>query len=192
MRKNLFVLVTVVLAAACGDAPTAPVVSSAAPATAHYGSGYKSTLPGSRRTGDALAGKFVPANCVPRQASHGSALIGPSGGVLWVGTHRLIVPAGALTQKVLISGTIPEGRPFEIDLQPHGLQFRKPAGLILDARSCVDVPTILYLIDQYSVSPPIPAVYSNFWKMIACPIWHFSGYVIMLGDQAGDDAIGAQ
>ena len=185
MRKNFFPVLLLVAASSCtGDSPTAPVATSDATATASYRSyGW---MPGSRRTSSATSGKFVPINCTPRRSAQGSAVIGPAGGTLWIGTHRLIVPAGALTQPVLISGTVPEGRPFEIDLQPHGLQFRKAAGLILDASSCTEVPTIVYLIDQYNVSPPIPAIYSNWWHMIACPIWHFSGYMIALGDNGSE------
>ena len=184
MRKHFLAALALVATASCGDAPTAPVATSAASASAHRGD-YGHT-PGSRRTGDAMSGKFVPINCVPRRSAQGSAIIGPSGGTLWIGRHRLIVPPGALTRPVRISGTVPAGKPFEIDLQPHGLQFRKAAGLVLDASSCVDVPTIVYLVDQYTVSPPIPAIFSTWWHTIACPIWHFSGYAILLGDQGGD------
>lgn len=177
-------------AAACsGDSPTTPVASGTS-ASATYGTGY---YPGWRRTDAATAGKFTPINCVPKVEAAGSALIGPAGGILRIGTHRLIVPAGALTEKVFISGTVPAGKPFEIDLQPHGLQFRKAAGLILDASSCTNVPTIVYLIDQYTQGPPIPAFYSNWWKAIACPIWHFSGYMIALGGENTEGhEIGAQ
>ncbi|HET9425810.1 MAG TPA: hypothetical protein VFO55_10595 [Gemmatimonadaceae bacterium] len=179
MRKYALLAVSLLSAAACtGDVPTTPAPASASTrATTHRG-----YYPGSRMLDLIEAGKLTPINCVPRVSSQGSALIGPAGGTLWIGRHRLIVPAGALTKKVLISGTVPEGRPFEIDLQPHGLEFRKAAGLLLDASSCTDVPTIVYLVDQYSVSPPIAAIYSNWWRMIACPIWHFSGYAIALGD----------
>lgn len=177
MRKLLLALAAALASTACsGDGPAAPAISSSS-ATQSI-----SRLPGARRTGDAIAGNFTMLNCAPKNAATGSALIGPSGGTIWVGPHRIIIPAGALSEKVQISGTVPEGKPFEIDLQPHGLQFRKPAGLILDASSCTDVPTIVYLIDQYTQSPPIVALYSNFWHMIACPIWHFSGYAIALGD----------
>ena len=69
----------------------------------------------------------------------------------------------------------------------HGLTFKKPAGLILDATSCVDVPTIVYLIDQVTVSAQIEAVYSNWWHTIACPIWHFSGYSVAFYAGSVDD-----
>ena len=178
MRTYSLIFALLAAAACAGDVSTAPV-ARAGTATASGTQGY---FPGYRRTGAALSGQFTPINCVPRSSATGSALIGPRGGTLWVGRHRLIVPPGALLETVRISGTVPEGKPFEIDLQPHGLQFRKAAGLILDASSCIDVPTIVYLVDQYTVSPPIPAIYSNWWHAIACPIWHFSGYAIALGD----------
>ena len=180
MRRYSLLLALLVAAACSGDLPTAAVPDAGA-ATAYGTQGY---FPGYRRTGAALSGQFTPISCVPRFAASCSALIGPRGGTLWVGRHRLIVPPGALLATVRISGTVPEGKPFEIDLQPHGLHFRKAAGLILDASSCVDVPTIVYLVDQYTVSPPIPAIYSEWWHTIACPIWHFSGYAIALGDGA--------
>jgi len=188
MRKLIISALALAAAAACtGDAVTAPPVGANAPAVANWG-----TPPGSRRTPDALSGKFTPLNCSPRHEATGSALIGPSGGILRIGNNRLIVPAGALTQKVLISGTVPEGKPFQVNLEPHGLQFRKAAGLIIDATSCIDVPNIVYLIDQYTVSEPILAVYSSWWKAIACPIWHFSGYAIAFGNGNDGDAGSAQ
>lgn len=188
MRTYSLLLALLAAAACSGDMPTA-AVPDAGTATAYGTQGY---FPGYRRTGAALSGKFTPINCVPRFSATGAALIGPRGGTLWIGRHRLIVPPGALLEPVRISGSVPQGRPFEIDLQPHGLQFRKAAGLLLDASSCADVPDIVYLIDQYTVSPPIRAIYSNWWHMIACPIWHFSGYAIALGDGstggAGEDS----
>src|SRR5262245_27627013 len=141
MRRQRFFLLTLAVAAACsGDGPTTPVPAARG---ANHDRG-PTLYPGSSRTADALGGKFQPVNCVPKTTAQGWALLGPAGGVLEIGTHRLIVPAGALNEQVLISGTVPEGRPFEIDLQPHGLQFKKAAGLILDASSCTDVPTIVY------------------------------------------------
>ena len=181
MRKLLITAAVLAGITACsGDSPTAPAAAgSAANQSVQSSNGY---FPGWHRTTQAEAGKFVPLNCQPREIATGSALIGPAGGVLQIGPHRLIIPAGALTERVLISGTVPQGKPFQIDLQPHGLHFRKAAGLILDASSCTDVPTIVYIVDQLTVGPPIRAIYSNWWKAIACPIWHFSGYMIALGE----------
>ena len=175
MRHKLLIGLAVLGLGACtGDAPTSPAPHGGA-AVREIGLGY---YPGQQRTEAAVDGKFVPLNCVPKEAAEGSAEIGPVGGTLQIGPHRLVIPAGALDKKVLISGTIPKGRSFDIDLQPHGLQFRIAAGLVLDASSCTDVPAIVYIIDQYTVSDPIEATYSEWWKTIAAPIWHFSGYAI--------------
>jgi hypothetical protein len=186
MRKYHLVLAMGITVGACaGDGPTTP--TPVAPSANHSYGWY----PGSRLPTDLVFGKFTPLNCTPRVTYQGSAVIGPEGGVLQVGPHRLIVPAGALTGKVLISGTVPEGRDFEIDLQPHGLQFKKAAGLILDTSSCTDVPTIIYVVDQIEVGDLIPATYSTWWRAFACPIWHFSGYMIALGDNTASNEIGA-
>jgi hypothetical protein len=173
-------LIGLLVAAACSiDVPT----TARSGPTAVADRARTKALPGSNQT---FADGSLPLNCIPKNPSYGSALIGPAGGDLIIGPNRLVVPAGALTDTVTISGTVPDSLPFQINLQPHGLQFKKAAGLILDASSCTTVPNIVYLIDQFTVSDPIQAVYSNFWHTIACPIWHFSGYSVYF-DNAPDD-----
>src|SRR3954470_8891925 len=185
VRFALFAALVVAGMVACSGDTLTPPIQTADRATANY-----STLSGERRA--VMPPGFSPLNCTPREYARGSAVIGPRGGTLYIGTHRLIVPAGALRRRVLISGTVPAGKPFEINLQPHGLQFHKAAGLILDASSCVDIPPIVYLIDQVDVSPPIRAVYSNWWHTFASPIWHFSGYAIAFRTAPEADASGSE
>lgn len=178
---SLLTLSAIFVAGCLSDAPTMP---SGASAAHNFGNG----LPGSHRTQQMLSGQATPLNCIPKHPAYGSATIGASGGTLIIGTHRLIVPAGALDHKVTISGTVPNDRPFEINLEPHGLRFKKAAGLILDASSCTDVPDIVYLIDQFTQSPPIVATYSSWWHTLACPIWHFSGYAVAFHEGSVDDS----
>jgi hypothetical protein len=117
--------------------------------------------------------------CTPRDAQYGTAVIGPSGGELDVGPNRLIIPPGALTQTMQVSGRVPANAATPtIYFEPTGLQFKKSAGLILDASNCTDVPAVVYLNDLEVPSPPIPAVYSTWWHTIAVPIDHFSGYAV--------------
>jgi hypothetical protein len=182
LRSSLFFLAAVVTASACADLASSPTRSTRQDPSRSIG---KAGLPA---TSGNFKGKVL--NCVPKEASYGSALIGPAGGDLIIGTHRLIVPPGALTKLVLISGTVPADETFKIDLQPHGLEFKKPAGLILDASSCAGVPTIVYLIDDLVASDPVAAVYSHFWHTIAAPIWHFSRYAIAMRTcEGGGDAM---
>lgn len=141
------------------DKPAAPPGSVGAPHIITNGSGLQ--------------------GCTPREPQYGTATIGPNGGELDVGPHRLIIPPGALQETVEISGTaLEDSSTPTIDLEPHGLQFKKPAGLILDASNCTDVPDIVYINEIGVVSDPIPAVYSNWWHTIAAPINHFSGYAV--------------
>jgi hypothetical protein len=116
--------------------------------------------------------------CTPRAPQYGTALVGPSGGELIVGPHRVIIPPGALTDTVTISGTTPADADPTIILEPTGLQFKKPAGLILDASNCTDVPDVIYINEIGVPSDSIPAIYSTWWHTVAAPINHFSGYLV--------------
>jgi hypothetical protein len=177
-------VLVILLSAACGvdqSRLAGPPPVSGPPAVANQGRGSAGG-PGGSGQGSYLL-------CTPLSPSFGSALIGPPGGDLIVGPHRLIVPPGALTEWVEISGAVPEDQTFRIDLQPHGLVFKKPSGLILDASSCTDVPDIVYLIDDLIPSAPIKAFYSEWWHTIAAPIEHFSGYSIAFRESEEDSEI---
>lgn len=190
MRKYLVAAVALLAATACmNDAPTGPRMAGRGRASASTSLSSRETVPGERLTAQMVSGQLTPLNCIPSATATGSMTIGAEGGELVIGTHRLVIPPGAVDKRILITGTVPEGKPFEIQLEPHGLQFRKAAGLVLDASSCTEVPDIVYLIDQVNVSEPIEATYSSWWKTIACPIWHFSGYAIAFSDESGDAAI---
>ena len=167
--RCLLLTAAVGIAACAGSDATSP---TSAPSVASMDAG----LPGSVGKGTMTGGGFN--GCTPSNPQYGTAIIGPSGGELIVGNHRLIVPAGALAQTIQISGSAPAAETPTIFLEPHGLQFRRPAGLILDASNCTDVPSVVYLNDIGGVSEPIPATYSTLWRTIAVPIDHFSGYAV--------------
>lgn len=122
--------------------------------------------------------------CEKRPAAADDALIGPSGGTLEFGGHRLIVPPGALTKKVRITAEVVPNVPVLIvHFEPSGLQFRKPAGLVLNVSGCSipssAVPDVVYIEDG-RILERIHAVFSRAWRTIAAPISHFSGYSIAL------------
>ncbi|MGH7525068.1 MAG: hypothetical protein ACREMX_00025 [Gemmatimonadales bacterium] len=62
--------------------------------------------------------------------------IGPDGGVIAVGTHRLEIPRGALRQRVTIRAEQVPGRVNSVRLTPEGLRFAKPGALTLSYRNC--------------------------------------------------------
>jgi hypothetical protein len=175
IRKFLTTAVAVgaVVAAACSDSPTtAPAPLQRAPAF----SPAEHHADNSWRAGAVM--------CELHPAYVGSAEIGPRGGQIIVGRSRVIVPPGALNRTVRITATMPAGETVEIyfDFEPHGLEFRKPAGLVLDASGC-DIPeyyapNIAYLGENGEILEYIQSYYSNDWHFVAAPIWHFSRYAV--------------
>lgn len=135
-------------------------------------------IPGTRVSGAGQDATSRRLGCAQRDPQYGSADIGPRGGVLRVGANWLIVPPGALTTTQRLTGFIPADTSITIELEPHGLRFQKPAGLILDASTCTNVPNVVYLDEQGVVAERIRAVYSTWWHTIAAPIDHFSNYAI--------------
>jgi hypothetical protein len=111
-----------------------------------------------------------------------SGVFGPAGGTLVFGNSRLVIPGGALHDTVTISATIPADSSSTVEFQPHGLQFSKPAGLILSGADCSlpegVVPSVVYLGSAGEVLEVIDAIYDPHWKTAAAPIGHFSGYAI--------------
>jgi hypothetical protein len=65
--------------------------------------------------------------------------IGPEGGSLTIGRHRLDIPRNALASKVRITGEQVSGSVNSVRLSPEGLRFSKPARLTLDYRNCAAV-----------------------------------------------------
>jgi hypothetical protein len=122
------------------------------------------------------------AACTKRATFSDSGEFGASGGTLWVGRNRLIIPPGALSERVTISGTIVGDTVAFLQFQPEGLRFKKPAGLILDASGCTlhedGAADLVYIDDNGVIAEQIRATYDNAWHTVAAPIEHFSGYAI--------------
>jgi len=158
------------------DHPLIPAAATMhrAPATDNGGR----SIPGTHvaRPGQAETSQLL--GCAQRDAQYGAADIGPKGGVLIVGRNWLIIPPGALRKTIHVTGYVPTDTSITIHLEPHGLRFQKPAGLILDASTCTNVPNVIYLDEQGVVAERIRAVYSTWWHTIAAPIDHFSNYAI--------------
>ncbi|HET7585148.1 MAG TPA: hypothetical protein VFK13_09575 [Gemmatimonadaceae bacterium] len=122
--------------------------------------------------------------CERRVAEADSALIGPAGGTLQVGSDQLVVPPGALPHPVMIRGVVPADTIASIHFEPEGLHFNRPAALVIGAEGC-DVPDgaapdVVYLDEDGNVLEEIDAVYFPSLKRVAAPIEHFSRYAIAL------------
>ena len=75
-------------------------------------------------------------NCEPLQYKADVKVIGPGGGDLSIGPHKLRIPRGALKQDVVITGKIPVGLWVGVRLSPEGLTFAKPVQLTLSYKHC--------------------------------------------------------
>src|SRR4029077_15465068 len=100
-QRVVFSFVLLAGAAACqGTDSTSPIdLTTAQCALADKGGSTPGTVGGP----STIVGSGRLKGCIPQDPQYGTAIIGPSGGELIVGTHRLIVPPGALTETVQIS-----------------------------------------------------------------------------------------
>lgn len=106
-----------------------------------YKRALKAASKGTRTSVDLL-------RCEPRPYEAEAAIIGPDGGTLQVGEHRLVIPRGALAQEELIVAEAPTNSLVELEFSPEGLVFDRPAELTLSYRRC-EVPPGLDLLLAY-------------------------------------------
>lgn len=76
--------------------------------------------------------------CEPQRYASTTKWVGPRGGTLYVGPHKLVIPRGALKTYVQITAEAPSDTVVSVRFQPEGLQFDKdhPARLTLDYNAC--------------------------------------------------------
>ena len=124
--------------------------------------------------------------CNVQTTTYGSQWIGPSGGVLRVGPHTLVVPRGALSSYTHIRATAPKGNIVLVDFQPHGLKFQRPTVLTMSYRDCGLVGGLLggllldivYVDGQQRVLEVLPSLNDLLGQRVTSPVHHFSGYAL--------------
>ena len=110
-----------------------------------------------------------------------SKSIGVEGGVIVVGTHRLVIPAGALSRSVTIKAEQVTGSVNSVRFAPQGLQFAKSATLTLSYANCsplLVVKRIVYTDDLLRILELLPSLDNIFSKTVSAPIRHFSRYAV--------------
>lgn len=120
--------------------------------------------------------------CSSQSSITSSKYIGPYGGSITIGDHQLVIPAGALSQYVLISGTRQSGPIAEVDFQPHGLRFARPATLRLSYSNCTvssgSIQRIVYVDDAKSILETPASLDDQRNDVVSAAISHFSGYAV--------------
>lgn len=123
--------------------------------------------------------------CAPQPYATNTAVIGPSGGIITVGRHSLVVPVGALNEEVTITAEAPSDNVVSVRFKPEGLQFnpsRQPV-LTLDYSACSLVNNLLpkrivYTTERLEVLSLLPSLDNLFAKRVSAPLEHFSRYVV--------------
>ncbi len=179
MRTRLFVsllLASALTIVSCtsGDDPTGPGFEDHPSQLLSGGSGLLGTEIGS----GLLA-------CNPLPYAYAEKTIGLSGGVIDVGPHRLTIPAGSLTEPILIKAEAPVGTVNSVKLLPEGLKFAtsKPAKLTLSYANCPLLGQILpkriaYTNDLLQILSYLVSVDDFLAKKVTGNLEHFSRYGI--------------
>jgi hypothetical protein len=121
--------------------------------------------------------------CAPLPADSVTQTIGPDGGTLSVGTHRLTIPAGALAAPVTITAIAPSDTVNQVRFFPEGLTFASPALLTMSYANCgllygLVPKQIAYTTDDLSILALLPSI-DDFWgQRVTGSLQHFSTYAI--------------
>lgn len=119
--------------------------------------------------------------CTPQPYAATTRVVGPEGGVLAVGNHTLVIPEGALRQRVTIKAEQMRGSVNSVRFSPEGLRFAKPAQLTMSYRNCALVllpKRIAYTSELLKVLELLKSRDLFGSKVVTSPIDHFSRYVV--------------
>ena len=119
--------------------------------------------------------------CSPRPYDSDSETIGPEGGLITVGRNSLLVPQGALTERVRITAEQVRGKTNSVRFSPEGLRFQKPAVLTMNYQNCALVllqKKIVYTDEQLKVLEVLRSLDLFRSRTVSAPIDHFSRYAV--------------
>jgi hypothetical protein len=131
--------------------------------------------------GAILNGTLLRCNALPYSSS--TAVIGPAGGTLQVGPHRLVVPAGALPGNVSITGEVISGAVNSVRLSPDGLQFGTQAVLTMSYANCplaglLPLKKVAYTDEGLSILSVLRSIDNLGNREVTARLNHFSRYAV--------------
>jgi hypothetical protein len=107
--------------------------------------------------------------------------VGTAGGTIVVGTHRLVIPAGALAKPVQIKAEQVTGRVNSVRFSPAGLKFAKPATLTLSYSNCSPLlllKRVVYTNELLGILELLPSIDDLRTRKVSASIRHFSRYAV--------------
>ncbi len=164
-KHFLNTILGVVIAAGCSNVPSQPTQE---PANASL-SGFVNGL--------------VIGNCTNAPRFELSKPVGPEGGKLQMGPHTLDIPAGALSETVVITATSSGSKGNAVTFGPEGLRFKTFARLTLSTANCSGLgpfrlPFVVYTDDLLNILEREPSIPNLHAKRTTGLITHFSRYAI--------------
>jgi hypothetical protein len=120
--------------------------------------------------------------CEPQDYDAETAIIGPDGGEIKVGEHKLVIPPKALSDWTLITMEAPPSLLVEVKFTPHGVHFDKQPMLKLSYNRCYvphDHPFRIVYIDDAANILEWPVSFDlKHWGDVFAWIDHFSKYAV--------------
>jgi hypothetical protein len=108
-------------------------------------------------------------------------VVGSDGGTIVVGTHKLVIPAGALARNYTIRAEQVPNRVNSVRFAPEGLKFAKPAKLTLSYSNCSPLlllKRVVYTDELLRILELIPSLDNLKTKTVTGDIRHFSRYAV--------------
>ncbi len=120
-------------------------------------------------------------SCSPQPYAVTTQVIGTNGGTIVVGTHRLTIPAGALSRSFTIKAEQVRERVNSVRFSPEGLTFAKPAKLTLSYSNCSPLlllKRVVYTNEGLRILELLPSLDNLKNKTVTGDIRHFSRYAV--------------
>ena len=180
--STFLVVALLVLGASCAsdDSLTGPSTSSTPEAsTAPAPSALLEPILNS--TLQTVLGSLQLLTCSTQPYAQTTVVVGPAGGTITVGAHKLVIPAGALSARVTITAEQVSGTVNSVRFKPDGLQFAKPAARKLSNGSCLlrELPQkVGYTNEQLKILQLMPSVDQQSKQSVTGSINHFSRYAV--------------
>ena len=167
-------------ALSCADNGSGPELPPPAEAVSHD-SAALGLVDGTTVTRLPLLTTLLTCEVLP--VEHTEQLVGPAGGTIAIGPHRLVIPRGALQREVLITAAITGDAASTVRFTPEGLEFRRAATLTLSYRHCPLIRSLLpkrvaYTTDDLRILELLRSIDFLWRKEVSAPIDHFSKYAV--------------
>jgi hypothetical protein len=120
-------------------------------------------------------------SCSPQPYVSVTKVVGTAGGTIVVGTHRLVIPAGALSRNYTIRAEQVRHRVNSVRFSPEGLRFAKPAKLTMSYANCSPLlllKRVVYTDELLRILELIPSIDNLTTKTVTGDIRHFSRYAV--------------